>query len=115
MTFVILWAFEPKPSSKPEFATAYGPSGPWADLFRASTDFLGRELLKDREAPGRYLAVNRWRSQAAYQAFQDQLGREYAKLDLACERLTSKRSVPRLLRIPGLNQWNASGSPRRRA
>ncbi|HVS86443.1 MAG TPA: antibiotic biosynthesis monooxygenase [Gaiellaceae bacterium] len=52
-----------------EFERAYGPAGEWADFFRQGRGYVGTELLRDVEAPGRYLVVDRWESVDAYNAF----------------------------------------------
>jgi heme-degrading monooxygenase HmoA len=51
------------------FERAYGPEGEWAAFFRRGTGFIGTELLRDVETPGRYLVVDRWESAEAYNAF----------------------------------------------
>jgi heme-degrading monooxygenase HmoA len=52
-----------------EFERAYGPEGEWAAFFRGGRGYVGTELLKDVETPGRYLVVDRWDSPEAYNAF----------------------------------------------
>jgi len=51
------------------FERAYGADGEWADFFRQGTGYIGTELLRDVEIPGRYLVVDRWESAEAYNAF----------------------------------------------
>ena len=52
-----------------EFERAYGPDGEWAEFFRGGTGYVGTELLRDVENPGRYLVIDRWESRDAYAAF----------------------------------------------
>ena len=52
-----------------EFERVYGPEGEWAAFFRHAAGYVGTELLKDVEIPGRYLVVDRWDSREAYNAF----------------------------------------------
>jgi heme-degrading monooxygenase HmoA len=52
-----------------EFERVYGPEGEWASFFRTGTGYIGTELLKDVEVPGRYLVIDRWESPEAYNAF----------------------------------------------
>ena len=47
----------------------YGPEGEWTEFFRAGAGYVGTELLRDVEAPGRYLVVDRWESAELYNAF----------------------------------------------
>ncbi|HEY7206887.1 MAG TPA: antibiotic biosynthesis monooxygenase [Gaiellaceae bacterium] len=52
-----------------EFERVYGPAGEWAEFFRQGGGYVGTELLRDLENPGRYLVVDRWESAEAYNAF----------------------------------------------
>jgi heme-degrading monooxygenase HmoA len=52
-----------------EFERVYGPNGEWAAFFRQGRGYIGTELLRDVEAPGRYLVIDRWESADAYNAF----------------------------------------------
>jgi heme-degrading monooxygenase HmoA len=52
-----------------EFERVYGPEGEWAQFFRAGRGYVGTELLRDVETPGRYLVVDRWESREAYNEF----------------------------------------------
>ena len=52
-----------------EFESVYGPGGDWAAFFGGGRGYIGTELLRDLEAPGRYLVVDRWESAEAYNAF----------------------------------------------
>ena len=51
------------------FERAYGADGDWAQFFRAGRGYIGTELLRDVELPGRYLVIDRWESAEAYNAF----------------------------------------------
>ena len=43
--------------------------GEWAEFFRQGRGYIGTELLRDVEAPGRYLVIDRWESADAYNSF----------------------------------------------
>jgi len=60
-----------------EFERAYGPSGEWAEFFRTGRGYIGTELLRDVEIPGRYLVVDRWESAEAYNDFVAEHSEEY--------------------------------------
>lgn len=62
-----------------EFERAYGPEGEWAEFFRGGAGFVGTELLRDVENPGRYLVIDRWESREAYQAFVEHRREEYMR------------------------------------
>ena len=52
-----------------EFEQVYGPEGEWAQFFRTGRGYVGTELLRDLETPGRYVVIDRWESAEAYNAF----------------------------------------------
>ena len=52
-----------------EFEQAYGAEGEWAQFFKQGPGYIGTELLRDVENPGRYFVVDRWESADAYNAF----------------------------------------------
>ena len=52
-----------------EFEQVYGPEGEWSQFFRTGAGYVGTELLRDVETPGRYLVIDRWESREAYNAF----------------------------------------------
>jgi heme-degrading monooxygenase HmoA len=62
-----------------EFEGVYGPEGEWASFFRTGTGYIGSELLKDVEVPGRYLVIDRWESSDAYNAFVAEHRDEYMR------------------------------------
>jgi heme-degrading monooxygenase HmoA len=62
-----------------EFERVYGPEGEWAEFFRRGTGYVGTEVMRDVEAPGRYLVVDRWESREAYQAFVGEHRDEYMR------------------------------------
>lgn len=86
--FVYLWEFTVAAEHRAEFERAYGDDGDWVALFRRSPDYLGTDLLRDRERPGRYLTVDRWRSAAAREAFRVRHAAEIAAIDARCAALT---------------------------
>jgi heme-degrading monooxygenase HmoA len=51
------------------FEQVYGADGDWAQFFRTGHGFVGTELLRDVELPGRYLVIDRWESAEDYNAF----------------------------------------------
>jgi heme-degrading monooxygenase HmoA len=53
----------------PAFEEVYGPDGEWAQFFRQGDGYIGTELLRDVELPGRYVVIDRWDSAEAYNAF----------------------------------------------
>jgi quinol monooxygenase YgiN len=90
--YVYVWAFEVAPGREPEFLSAYSPSGAWSQLFQRAAGYLETLLLQDQSVPGRFLTVDRWRSQSDRDAFLARFRAEYDALDHACESLTQKET-----------------------
>ena len=89
MTHVRVWRFEPVPGREAEFAAAYAGDGPWAQLFEQADGFVSTTLLAPDERGGPWLTLDRWRSRAAFDAFQQAQGSAYRTLDAALAELTA--------------------------
>jgi heme-degrading monooxygenase HmoA len=63
----------------PAFEGAYGSDGEWAQFFRQGRGYIGTELLRDVEMPGRYLVIDRWESADAYNTFVMEHRDEYMR------------------------------------
>ena len=85
----IVWEFVVPAANRTRFEAAYGADGDWARLFRHAADFLGTELLGDRERDGVYLTIDRWASAEAFDRFKRDFGADYSRLDAALEGLAS--------------------------
>ena len=83
-----MWEFRVPPDLQSEFEQHYGPGGTWAQLFKCSAGYIETLLLKDRSTVGRYITVDRWRDEEAFQAFRSLFSTQYEQLDLECEKLT---------------------------
>jgi quinol monooxygenase YgiN len=88
--YVALWEFHVNPESISAFEATYGPTGAWAELFRQSPDYLGTDLIRDLNRPGRYLTLDRWTTRDALHSFKQAHHAAYQKLDEQCERLTER-------------------------
>jgi heme-degrading monooxygenase HmoA len=87
--FVIVWQFDIVEEQVAAFEASYGPQGSWATLFGRSPEYLGTELLRDAYVPGRYVTIDRWRSEDAFRAFRARHDADYEALDRACDALTA--------------------------
>jgi heme-degrading monooxygenase HmoA len=76
---VIALVFSYEARAPEEFERAYGPSGEWAEFFRRGKGYIGTELLRDLEIPGRYLVIDRWDSIDLYNAFVHEYRDEYMR------------------------------------
>jgi hypothetical protein len=90
--FVVVWQFEIAEEKVLAFEAAYGPEGAWAQLFRASPNYLGTELLRDAYIPGSYLTIDRWANENDFRAFRKDHDTEYESLDRSCDSLTSRET-----------------------
>jgi heme-degrading monooxygenase HmoA len=88
MTLTRVWQYDVRPGSEPEFEAAYSADGAWARLFRTSAGYLGTELFRSVDAPGRYLTVDRFASLAAWRGFLAEHHAAYEQLDDRCAVLT---------------------------
>jgi heme-degrading monooxygenase HmoA len=90
--FVVLWQFQVKSGLEKEFEKVYGPEGAWAALFRGSPAWRGTRLLRDSSLHGRFITMDFWDSQAAYDAFRMKNAGAYKDLDKRCEMLTESET-----------------------
>ena len=90
--FYVVWQFEIAEENIGAFEAAYGPGGPWSQLFRNSPNYLGTELLRDVYVPGAYLTIDRWKSEDDFRAFRKDHDADYEALDRSCDSLTSRET-----------------------
>lgn len=97
--FVVIWEFRVRPQAKAGFETAYGPQGEWARLFSQAKEYCGTELIADGGDSRRYLTLDYWQSQEAYEKFLTSNEASYRGIDERCEKLTeSERQIGRFTR-----------------
>jgi len=65
--FVIAYSYEARDPE--DFESVYGPNGDWSEFFRRGNGYVGTELLRELENPGRYLVLDRWESRDAFDQF----------------------------------------------
>jgi heme-degrading monooxygenase HmoA len=68
MSYSIVWEFLAPRHRIADFKAAYGPAGDWASLFARAECFVEIQLLRSTEHDGRYLTIDRWTSQDAFEA-----------------------------------------------
>ena len=85
--FVRIWKFHVHPGRIREFETAYGPTGPWSQLFGRIAGYCGTELLTDAGDPNTYFTIDWWESAEAWAAFLRAWAEDYGALDRRCESL----------------------------
>ncbi|HJT98107.1 MAG TPA: hypothetical protein VJ696_07305 [Rhodanobacteraceae bacterium] len=87
-----IWRFEVRSASVGAFESAYGPHGDWALLFGRAPGYAGTELLRLGGHDGVYYTIDRWNSEAEFDAAKRLLADDYAALDRRCEAYTSDES-----------------------
>ena len=87
--FVIAWQFDVLPEKIEEFEKQYGSQGGWSDLFARSEGYIGTRLLRDSAQTQRYVTLDLWMSEAAFQELCDRYRTEYEDLDAALAHLTT--------------------------
>lgn len=90
--YMIAWEFRPKPGTILRFEEAYGPHGMWARFFRQDDGFMATELTRDLNIPGRYVTLDLWVSEEAYERFRAEHAQEYQAIDEQCEELTEQET-----------------------
>jgi heme-degrading monooxygenase HmoA len=84
----IVWEFVVKDEAMAAFERAYGPDGDWAALFRRHPGYRGTSLLRDTQAPARFLTIDRWDDAATFERMQAAAREEYARLDARFAEMT---------------------------
>jgi heme-degrading monooxygenase HmoA len=87
-SFLVVWEFTVRAGSEQDFERRYGPEGDWARLFARDPEYLRTELQRDLRTQGRYLTLDYWGSEAAYESFHGRHRAEYDDIDRQCEDLT---------------------------
>ncbi len=85
----ILWEYSVPLEHVADFERHYNSSGTWVIFFRRAAAYHGTVLLRDTETPGRYMTLDHWDSEDAYQAFSAEHEAEYRRIDAMCAALTS--------------------------
>jgi len=106
--YVIVWEFRVKAGSIPEFESAYGSAGDWAQFFSRGVGYLGTRLLRDSEDAGTYVTFDRWTSQQDYENFKREYTEEYRKLDAQFELMTDGETF-----IGAFQKADLAGEPQR--
>jgi uncharacterized glyoxalase superfamily protein PhnB/heme-degrading monooxygenase HmoA len=90
--FSYVWEYEVPTEAEPEFIRHYAPDGAWVRLFRRASGYLGTQLYRDRQRPGRFFTVDHWLDEAAYREFRRAFAAEFEALDQTCAGLTRREA-----------------------
>jgi heme-degrading monooxygenase HmoA len=78
----VFYRYRVHPSQARAFEHAYGPSGPWAQLFSKHPGYRRTRLFRHNAEANVYVTVDVWDSKAAYDEFRVQNSDEYNRLDV---------------------------------
>jgi hypothetical protein len=92
-SFLVVWQFHVRSGLEARFQDFYGPAGAWAKLFARDTNYLRTELQRDLRQPNRYLTLDYWTTESAYDQFHADHQRDYDAIDRQCEDLTESESL----------------------
>jgi quinol monooxygenase YgiN len=87
-----MWEYDVARDHLSEFERVYGPEGEWARLFARAAGFVRTDLYRDRSAPSRFVTIDHWASEAAWQAFRTRSAESYERLDAKCASLTTREA-----------------------
>ena len=85
MSLAVVFEYEVDPAGAAAFEAVYGSDGAWARYFAGAEGYRGTELW--RSTSGRYLVIDRWDSEAGYDAFLNAQADEYGARNQAAARL----------------------------
>ncbi|HTU80928.1 MAG TPA: antibiotic biosynthesis monooxygenase family protein [Candidatus Acidoferrales bacterium] len=77
----VFFRYRVHPAQVRAFEHAYGPTGPWADLFRRHPGFVRTRLFRHKEESDVYVTIDVWESKAAFDEFRQQNADAYNQLD----------------------------------
>ncbi len=86
--YAIVWTYTVRPGQAEAFADAYGPAGPWAQLFMQAEGYLGTELMQCEERTDDFITIDRWDSREAFVAFMGDHAEAYQALEAQSAGLT---------------------------
>ena len=114
MAYVIVWEFRVRRGKAKQFEKAYGLHGDWVRLFRQNPAYIRTELIQDVHEASRYLTLDFWASEAAYEGFRESRQDEYKIIDARCEQTTEEeREVGRFSGFnAGARLWQQVGRSR---
>jgi quinol monooxygenase YgiN len=107
--YTYIWEYEVPAETEAEFLVHYTPSGTWAQLFRRSPGYLSTELYRDRVHPDRFVTIDHWLGEAAFQEFRSRFGAEFDALDRQCAHLTRREILVGHFRPAPGGGWSTPG------
>ena len=91
VSLLVVFEYEVDPAGAEAFEAAYGSDGDWARYFAGAEGYRGTELL--RATGGHYLVIDRWDSDAGYDAFLAAHADEYGSRNQDAARLWLRERI----------------------
>ncbi|MHB8195625.1 MAG: antibiotic biosynthesis monooxygenase family protein [Vulcanimicrobiaceae bacterium] len=77
----MFYRYRVHPAQARAFEHAFGPTGPWAQLFARHPGFRRTRLFRRQEEDATYLTVDVWHSKADWDAFRSTFAGEVIRLE----------------------------------
>ena len=77
----VFFRYRVHPQQVRAFEHAYGPNGPWVEMFRRHPGFRRTRLFRHKSEPRIYITVDVWDCKASYDQFRATNADEYNRLD----------------------------------
>ena len=90
--YCIFWTYLVKAEQTDEFIHYYGYQGEWAKLFRRHPNYVGTALYRSVDAPDRFLTVDTWETENAFEEFKSLHWSDYNAMDDVCDGFTREET-----------------------
>ena len=77
----VFYRYRVHPQQIRAFEHAYGPTGPWAQLFSRHPAYRRTRLFRHKSEPHVYITIDVWESKEAYDQFRAENADDYNRLD----------------------------------
>ena len=77
----VFYRYRVHPAQARAFEHAYGPTGPWTQLFARHPGFVRTRLFKHKSEPNVYITIDVWKTKSDYDEFRSANAVEYNRLD----------------------------------
>jgi heme-degrading monooxygenase HmoA len=77
----VFFRYRVHPAQARAFEHAYGPAGPWVELFSQYPGFRRSRLFRHKNESGVYISVDIWETKADWDHFRVTASEAYARLD----------------------------------
>ncbi|HTX59334.1 MAG TPA: antibiotic biosynthesis monooxygenase [Verrucomicrobiae bacterium] len=77
----VFFRYRVHPAQTRAFEHAYGPAGPWAQLFKCDPGYRRTRLFRHKADEHIYISIDVWDSKEAYDRFRSEHADEYRRLD----------------------------------